>query len=124
MGRASNRKKQRRAEPEGNQNPWQTPMPVDGGSPHKVIAHLADLTARLEHQRHRIHATDRALLDAAARHHDHSVKQIEAVGKDLAADPEDTPLAHAHAYHLMQRRGAEEVHDETSRRVGRFKPKL
>ncbi len=124
MGRASSRKKQRREDQPEDANLWQTPMPVDGGSPHEVIAHLADLTARLEHQRHRIHAADRAIADTAQRHHDNANKQIAAIHPDLAADPEDMHLARAHAYHLMQRRGAEEVHDEVSRRVGRFKPKL
>lgn len=121
MGRASNRKKQRREE---ESNPWQTKPPVDPGDERAVRRHLQGLLARLEYQRHNVHSADVALRDTAKEHHDRTNRAIAAIQPDLARDPDDDILGRAHAGHLTERRRTEEVHQDLASRVESFAPKL
>lgn len=122
MGRASGRKKQRREDE--TPDPWQTKAPVDPGDDRAVRRHLQGLLARLEHQRHSIHSADVALRDTAREHHDRHNAAVRQIQPDLAHDPDDDLLARAHASHIMERRGAAEVHQELANRVKAFAPKL
>lgn len=126
LGFKSRTKRERReAKAAGaDKNPWDKPLPTGTGKPTAVIARLQETIAKLEAQRHGIHADDARIRDAAAEHHDKSARHIDLLGKDLAAEPDDDIMAQAHAQHLAERRGAEEVHRDVSGRMGTFRPKL
>lgn len=122
MGRQSNDKKRRR-EDRQRANPWATPNPVPSGDPQEVVAKLQEQMAHLEATRHAIHANDKTVMRTAQAHHDRHRDAARQLGDELAHDPDDT-LADAQGHHLMERRGAEEVHREMRQRVGAFRPKI
>lgn len=127
MGRASGRKRERRAGVTGFAgNPWSKPTGVDDGDPTAVRAGCQDRLAKLHALRHRIHHDDRQLLAAAQALHDHHNRAAADLATEIGrvGAGHDPLLENAHAHHLAGRQVAEEVAHTLHRRVSAFDPEV